>query len=235
MSYLHIFLNILGSIVLYQQEPSLGLYFLSLGSMLLFNLIFIKSLGHDESIILRPRNDIMAKIAMLTHLLQPIALAVFVFAYGTQMKDASSILFLVYLTFISYFIYNFFHRKSIVSIQKHIDRREDVRVIPIWNWIDTKYETLFFTLYISLTLSLLFQHFQKPLNYIIVGVSIITLIYVLYNPSTNNPERLMSQKTKSPFQSYIEIMAILPLFIFLLFRLAQVKRIRKLLLFFRKN
>lgn len=143
--------NLISSILLYQFEPVVALFFMYIGIMQIYDYIFWNN--HKNTI-----NFYTTKLAFLTNIAGPIFLAILL---RKKLKFESQLFLVIYSACAIIYIINGWKEVdyTIVSIESAPSL--------YWKWNYLPGQRIVWTLYILLVLLIFAQHFNWPLNIII--------------------------------------------------------------------
>ena len=156
------------SIILMRFNTVLGGYFLFVGLMQLYDLIFWSHLSKNNI------NYVATKMAMISNNFQPVVLGLLLIFTKVKLNKFTLILFVIYLiTSIIYSIYSWKISYTLVSPSS----------IPslYWEWNNLPGSSYYYSFYLIITVLLLYDGFTWPLNYILIGIMSVSFIFSYYN------------------------------------------------------
>ena len=156
------------SVILLRYNIVLGGYFLFVGLMQLYDLIFWSYLSKNNI------NFIATKMAMISNNFQPVVLGILLLIFKKLNKFAV-ILFMIYLfTTIIYSIYSW-NKISYTLISPSSSPS------LYWKWNNLPGNSYYYSFYLIITIVLLYNGFIWPLNYILIGIMSVSFIFSYYN------------------------------------------------------
>lgn len=155
----------------------LALFFKFVGFMQLFDLIFWRNQNiqdPNEALV----NYTVTKIAMLANHLQPIILALLIYAFTGSLGKLSQIILLVYTIVIIYYSI-FIWNKITYTLEEKIEEN-DSRSSLRWEWNLQKNNFRVYSLFI-ITLSIMaYENFDYPIDIILLCTNLSTFLLSAY-------------------------------------------------------
>lgn len=157
------------SVILLRFNIVLGGYFLFVGLMQLYDLIFWSHLSKNNI------NFIATKMAMISNNFQPVVLGLLLIFTKDKLNKFTLILFVIYvITSVIYSIYSW-NKISYTLISPSSSPS------LYWEWNNLLGRSYYYAFYLIITVLLLYDGFTWPLNYILIGIMIISFIFSYYN------------------------------------------------------
>lgn len=188
--------GIISSTILYKYNPTAAIYLGWAVLMQLYDIIFWKHLGENTI------NYVFTKIAMISNILQPIVLAI---AIKTILKRdfniAEKIIITIYAIYSAFFVLYKWNKTNYTLLYKNsLD----------WKWLDNEYNisSIFLVIYLILSYTLIFNHFEKY-TAIILSIA-ITFTLIL---GTNYYKQRAVGRFWCYFASFIPIILLVALYI----------------------
>ena len=182
--------NIIGAVVLYLYDPVLGLYWSFVGLMQLYDIIFWMNQEKNNT------NFTFTIIAMISNLIQPFVLGFLVYIFrihGMQWRQSSlksptsfSFYFLLfYFVVLIGYVFLYFKdngTKSLYTLpaEKRCNSNSNscgTSNSPLlWGWTNGRGHLLLLFAYTLATITLFIEYFERPMNYVLVFVSLVSLL-----------------------------------------------------------
>jgi hypothetical protein len=174
----------------YKNNPTykiLALFFLFIGLMQLFDIIFWNTQNiNDENT--AKINYVTTKLAMFANHLQPIILAYLIHAFTGKLGKISLIMIFIYIIFIfiytieaynkiNYTLVNKVNMNNLIFIKS---RDDDLRPSLIWDWNIQENSDLVYPVYIITLTILFYENFKCPLNIVMVFINLFTVTLSTY-------------------------------------------------------
>lgn len=157
------------SVILMRFNVVLGGFFLFVGLMQLYDLIFWSHLSKNNI------NFISTKMAMISNNFQPVVLGLLLILTKVKLNKFTLILFVIYLiTSIIYSIYSW-NKISYTLISPSSSPS------LYWEWNNLPGSPYYYSFYLIITILLLYDGFTWPLNYILIGIMSVSFIFSYYN------------------------------------------------------
>lgn len=154
---------ILSLILLVTYSKVLGLFFVYIALMQLYDFIFW-TFPYKH-----PMNYWVTKLAMITNNLQPIVLALLIIYVGKQkLTHINIILLLVYGVVAAIYTIYAMTKTSFTLPTKACNGG------LYWEWSSLPGYLIVYSLYLALLMSLFYDHFPKPMNYILILITIVS-------------------------------------------------------------
>ncbi len=164
------FINTVGCLLLMQSEPALGLFFMFVGLMQLFDLVFWLNQSDVSS-----KNWFATKSAMIINHLQPVVLAwLLVYFKGTSLSLNSLTLLLAYVVCVSIYTINAW------SLTSHTLVTQKSYPSLYWEWNDLPGSSVVYSLFLVCLVALSYDGFEYPLNLVISLFAIISFFLSAY-------------------------------------------------------
>ena len=157
--------NVCTSLLLMQFDPVLGMFFMYVGLMQLYDLIFWKNLSQNDI------NYWFTKIAMLTNHLQPIVLALLIIYVGKRELSRVTICSVVLYSIVA-MIY------SVQAWFKLDYTLVDADSTPSlnWQWNHMPNYFLVYTCYLVAFILLMHDGFDWPLNWMMIIICLVSFV-----------------------------------------------------------
>lgn len=157
------------SLILMRFNAVLGGYFLFVGLMQLYDLIFWSHLSKNNI------NFIATKMAMISNNFQPVVLGLLLIITKVKLNKFVLILFVIYI--ITCIIYSVYSWNKITYTLIAPSSSPSL----YWEWNNLPGRPYYYGFYLLITVILLYNGFNWPLNYILILIMIITFLFSYYN------------------------------------------------------
>lgn len=169
-TYAFVFSSV-SSLLLMQVEPALGAFFLFVGLMQLFDLVFWLNQDQSGSRI----NWVTTKVAMIANHLQPVVLAwMLMYFRDTQLSVETQTLLLTYVICIIIYTALAWRHTSYTKVT------EKSYPSLYWEWNDMPGSSLVYALFLMSLVALIWEGFAYPVNIIMSALSVISFFLSAY-------------------------------------------------------
>ena len=163
------FVNLATSAVLAYFNPVLGWFYMYVGLMQLYDMIFWMNQRENRV------NFWVTKLAMITNNLQPVVLAALIYFVGKRKLQRVTLIALVAYV-VSMTVYS---ASAYAQIDYTLVSPESTPSLN-WQWNYLPYSTFVYGMYLVATILLLYDGFERPLNYILIGVCLLSFFLSMY-------------------------------------------------------